>query len=206
LNTLAKSVLLSSANKDILKKINQKYNTKIFLPISVFRQHKIEYVEKELEEWSRASRERMKNPPTIDLLRTKDIYIDTTSAFGSRSAGSSNEKTGAIEVDGYYMVKCILRHEMMHSNDLKYLKRFPEDWYESDGKTVKQAIKMKYKNLLREGATGLREDNHLNYAFNNPKEFIAVAAEGNIRRYSQELIDLLIEFGMPSWAVNLRQH
>ncbi len=197
------SLNVSDGTKYLLFDINRKFGTKIFVPTGYEDTRAIEYIERELYNWKNVSNNQAKYPPTIDLLRTKDIYMDATSAYGGRSAGCCNEKTGAIEIDGYYMVKCMLRHEMMHSNDLKYLKRFPDDWYEADGKTVKQTVKIKYKNLLREGATGLREDNHLNYAFNNPKEFIAVAGEGNIRHYSPELINLLIEFGMPSWAKNL---
>lgn len=38
----------------------------------------------------------------------------------------------------------------------------------------------------------------------DPQTFIAVAAEGDIRKYSKNFMDLLMEFGMPNWAINLQ--
>ena len=93
----------------------------------------------------------------------------------------------------------------MHANDLKLLNKFPESWYDVDGKTIKQEIKNKFYNEFRKGKSDIGKS-HFEYAFNNPMEFIAVATEGDISKYSQWFIDQLIEFGMPEWAVNLRQH
>ena len=91
----------------------------------------------------------------------------------------------------------------MHANDTKLLKNFPDDWYDAKSKTVKETIK---NNLFTEfkRANPKISKSHFEYAFNNPKEFIAVAAEGDMSKYSQWFIDQLIEFGMPEWAVNLR--
>ena len=206
LNTLPSSVKLTSSDKDLLKEINQKFNTKIFLPTSTFRRDKIEYIKKELEKWSKAGSDGVRFPPTIDLLRAKRDYIDNTSAYGSsKKAGYCDAGSGEIALDGYAVVEWVIRHELMHANDWKQLDEFPEKWYETDGKTVKQEIKNKFYNEFRKGKFDINKS-HFEYAFNNPMEFIAVAAEGDISKYSQWFIDQLIEFGMPEWAVNLRQH
>ena len=101
----------------------------------------------------------------------------------------------AISINGNDLsdVEFALRHELMHANDGKLLSNFPDDVVYKD--------KTKYREEFVK--IGIPEG-HIDYAYTNPKEFIAVAAEGDIRKYSKSFIDLLIEFGMPNWAVNLR--
>ncbi|MBO5435764.1 hypothetical protein J6A31_08230, partial [bacterium] len=45
---------------------------------------------------------------------------------------------------------------------------------------------------------------HIPYAYENPKEFIAVAAEGDMSKYSPEFKKLLVAMGMPEWQLNLK--
>ena len=100
---------------------------------------------------------------------------------------------------GYDNVEKALRHELMHVNDLKRLERFPEDWYEEDGKTVKQEI----INKCSRGFQQAGAPSTIDYPFTNPKEFIATAAQGITGFCSQDFIDLLVDFGMPRWATSL---
>ena len=47
-------------------------------------------------------------------------------------------------------------------------------------------------------------DSHIPYAFNDTQEFIAVAAEGDMSKYSPEFKQMLIDFGMPEWMFNMK--
>jgi hypothetical protein len=194
---------MTQEEKTILRELNKKYRTKIFLPSGNVSKKGIERIKQELEIWEKASKGTANYPPTLDLLRAKKRYIDDTSAYGkSASAGCClSSTTKAIQLNGYDNIEWAIRHEMMHANDLKLLNNFPANWYEADGKTVKQEIKQKFYPEFTRVNLGR---NDFDYAFNNPKEFIAVAAEGNMSSYSQWFIDQLIEFGMPEWVVNLK--
>ena len=45
---------------------------------------------------------------------------------------------------------------------------------------------------------------HVRYAYTNSKEFIAVASEGDMGKYSPEFRKLLIKMGMPEWQFKMR--
>ena len=184
---------------------------KIIIPTSNFRKDKIDYIERVFENWKSATRVgfrfwgSLRFPPTINLLKAQKDYVDDTSAYGgSKSSGyCCANGSGKIAICGYENIEWALRHELMHCADWKRLEKFPDSWYEADGKTIKSKIKSQLYNEFKKGNLNIK-NKHFDYAFNNPKEFIAVAAEGDIRKYSKSFIDLLIEFGMPNWAVNLR--
>ena len=78
----------------------------------------------------------------------------------------------------------------MNSNDENRLFGFPKNW---EGKT-------KFWNEFRKG--GISEY-YTNYAFKNPEEFIAVAMQGDLQKYSEEFIKQLHEFGLPKWATKI---
>ena len=187
-----KTKVPSHSTQDLLREINQKYGVKVFLPANQSESNEyLKQVREELEAWYKASSGKAIMPPTIDLQTAKQDYIDYTSAYGSsRATGycdSSNTK--AISLDGHLSMK-VLRHEMTHSNDEKRLFGFP--------KNLKGESKI--WNEFRKG--GIPEW-HINYAFNNPKEFIAVAMEGDLQKYSEEFIKQLHEFGLPKWATKI---
>lgn len=211
LDSIPNSVSMSPSDKEKLKKINEKYGVKIIIPTSNFRKDKIDYIERVFENWKSATRVgfrfwgSLRFPPTINLLKAQKDYVDDTSAYGgSKSSGyCCANGSGKIAICGYENIEWALRHELMHCADWKRLEKFPDSWYEADGKTIKSKIKSQLYNEFKKGNLNIK-NKHFDYAFNNPKEFIAVAAEGDIRKYSKSFIDLLIEFGMPNWAVNLR--
>lgn len=193
---------LSDTSKNMLIKVNRDFGTKVILPSCGEYIYYIEYIKKELEEWNNASSGQAKYPPVIDLLKSKVNYIDNTSAYGiSRSSGFCRPNGSKyIAIDGYQNIEGTLRHELMHANDQKLLSTFPRYCHiNTYGK--KEELYGEFKagkpNISR---------SHFEYAFNNPKEFIAVAAEGDMSKYSQWFIDQLIELGMPNWVINLRQH
>ena len=55
--------------------------------------------------------------------------------------------------------------------------------------SIKSKIKSQLYNEFKKGNLNIK-NKHFDYAFNNPREFIAVAAEGDIRKYSKSFIDL----------------
>ena len=46
---------------------------------------------------------------------------------------------------------------------------------------------------------------YIEYAYTNRAEFIAVAAQGNPKAYSEEFKQVLIDLGMPEWFFNIRK-
>lgn len=175
-----------------LREINQKYGVKVFLPADERGSEEcLNEIEQELETWTKASSGKAKMPPVIDLQTAKQDYIDDTSAYGSgRTAGlCETQASKAISLDGHESMGS-LRHEMTHANDEKGLWEFPKNW---DGKS-------KFWNEFKKG--GIPEY-RIDYAFNNPMEFIARAMEGDLQRYSEEFIKQLHEFGLPKWATKI---
>jgi len=106
-----------------------------------------------------------------------------------------------------------MRHELTHSNDLTFKgAKIPEKYNLDEimpkktvirnGKqiTVPDYENCKYKDEFR--AAGLPED-RIPYAYNNPAEFIARASEGDMSKYSAEFKQILKDFGMPEWELNM---
>lgn len=202
-NIYLKERTLPPEIKQICSEINKKYGSKLFLPVTFdgYSIQYVEYIQKELSAWKEASNGKAKYPLVIDLLNAKRDYIDPKSAYGKNcSAGFQSGKE--IALDGYdHVGHNIFRHELTHLNDEKQLWSFPSDWYKTGG-CVTDFIKNKFRDEFAKGGINL---DHIDYAFNNPKEFIAVAAEGDFSQYSSNFIHQLKEFGIPDWIVNLRK-
>ena len=181
-----------------LASINKAYGTKIFLPTSQkeFWATSLDYIEEEWQIWKKASDNKAKYPRVLNLLRADTGYL-TRSKVGQ--AGSNG-----IDIDGCLNLEYALRHEMMHLNDeSRRNQKFPSSWYEAGGKTIKKEIRKRYDTEFM--VAGINRA-HVSYAYKNACEFIAVAAEGDISKYSNDFIKLLVCFGMPKWAVNLTQN
>ena len=193
--------------KQRLVDINRQYGVKIFPNKNLGNDAErcLKYIERELTAWKIASNGTAKYPPVIDFTISKRDYIDDKSAFGqSVTAGfSESHANGAISLDGmtYKQVKHAFRHELMHSNDLKRLSHFEEGFVvKEDGKIVAQKCKF-YDDFVKLGIT----EYHIPYAYNNPKEFIAVAAESTkLNECSPEFKQTLIDFGMPEWMFDVK--
>ncbi len=46
----------------------------------------------------------------------------------------------------------------------------------------------------------------VDYAYTNKREFVAVAAEGDMSKYSKEFKSDLMKLGMPEWVFNLQNN
>lgn len=108
-----------------------------------------------------------------------------------------------------------MRHELTHTNDLKRGTKIPKDYNLNEimpkfdetlpnGNIIKSGDAKKGK-YYQEFVNGGISDYKISYAYNNTKEFIAVASEGDMSKYSSEFKQVLIDFGMPEWIFNLEK-
>ncbi len=189
-------------------KINEKYGTKIFLS-KESDIDALEYIDAELAEWARVSNGAAKYPAMFDFSKAKRSYIDPKSAYGQgTTAGYNNQSEHTIGMNGlsYNRVAYAIRHELTHANDSKHGwginpkynldEIMPKD---KDGKPIYK--KCQFKDEFRRA--GIPEE-HIPYAYNNTAEFIAVAAEGDMSKYSPEFKQMLLDFGMPEWQLNMK--
>ena len=196
--------------------LNNKFGTKIVFASDIKEASGIlNYIDSELSSWQRASNGEAKMPPLFDFNNFNREWYDKTSAHGQSVAGAYSEGTyggslafGQTTEDA---VRASLRHEMTHTNDLKTGAGISQELI-NDIMPKKKAIRhgkeimvpdmenAKYVDEFRNA--GISEE-HIPYAYNNTKEFIAVAAEGDMSKYSPEFKNLLVDMGMPDWMFRL---
>ncbi|MBO6273582.1 hypothetical protein J6O48_12510 [bacterium] len=192
--------------------INQKYNVKIKLPSDVrLPDRAMEFIEKELDMWKEASNGQAKYPPVIDFNLARENWLKGAAAYaqpGYNGAQTYPEFT-------LYALMCAMRHETTHTNDLKLGENIdpkynldeilPHHVEIIDGKPkrVNDPKKCPFYNELKKLGFS---DSEIDYACTNTKEFIAVCSEGPLSKYSPELKQVLIDFGMPEWMFNLKEH
>lgn len=161
------------------------------------------YLDQELAEWKAHGGDKAVMPPVLDFSKIKQDYIDNTRAYGESVAdGFSERANNAISLDGYSLIEWAMRHEMTHSNDLTRLHNNAQL-----GQTYKIDVeRSEFKNskYLNEFLKAGISPRHIGYAYNNTAEFIAVASEGDMSRYSPEFKKMLIDFGMPEWELNMK--
>ena len=211
-----------------LQEINDNYNVKVF-PTGNFKDlsrkdtfteeyQTLEALSKELNAWKKASDGQAKLPPTVDFTSVDRSYLPKGNHLtGGASGGHSHSKThGAISINGMdvHSLMHAIRHEIMHTNDLSGNNVKIRNNSEMAQKLLKILLN---KNINPKTITSLEslpyysefvKAGHsryqIKYAYSNPAEFIAVASEKNIRSYSKEFINILIDLGMPSWAIYLQ--
>ena len=214
-NYYLKEINLPKSIKSQYARINDKYNVKIIAsPLSTLDLKKsADTVEKELAEWHNASGGEAKLPPVINFLGTNKIYYE-------RGAGGyAGQQTHALGLNGLNVVVDVgnfLRHEITHINDKKITGDSTTDYslpsdiapYQlvNNPSTGKTEMKLDFANckyrdeFLKAGV----DPSHVAYAYTNTKEFIAVASEGDMSKYSPEFRGLLIKMGMPEWQFKMR--
>jgi len=202
-----------------LNNINKEYGVKIIVPSKYSTNSMVEttnYVEAVLAEFKNASNGQAKLPPVIDFGTAKPYWYSTKGTFGMGMGANAVQhgETGSL---GFHnmdekTVKQSLKHELTHANDLGVAKDaqakhnfdeiFPRKTIVEYGKMkeIPDISKAKYADEFR--AAGLPEDKIL-YAHNNPQEYIAVASEGDISKYSEEFKQVLIDLGMPEWRFRM---
>lgn len=198
-----------------LDKINNEYNVKIMISSNLKEiDNVLEYVEAELSNWYSASKGSAKMPPVIDFNSADADWYDSGSTQINTASGaySSPGYNGSLAFNKQTLssVQWSIRHEMTHSNDLKQGINIDDKYLAIDkngsilvdkyGAVKPKRTKELVKELLKAGIG----ENHIDYAFINTMEFIAVASEGDMSKYSIEFKEMLIEFGMPNWMFNMK--
>lgn len=209
-----KSDMVSKEISEKCAQINEKFGTKIFLSQDLSSDNcTLNYIELELQEWQRASKGDAKSSGILDLGTIKRDYIDETSAIGQGpSRGFANLDTNEIAINGssYLDVDYALRHELTHINDPKRGANIPNEYnlkeimpkkLDEERVLVPDFENCKYKEEFYNA--GISEK-HTIYAYNNTAEFIAVASEGDMSKYSPEFKQMLIDFEMPEWMFEMK--
>lgn len=206
--------------KQKLLDINEKYGVKLFVPSKYHgskMNESLNFITQELDSWKVASNGTAKLPPIIDFNTAKVDWYDTGSAYGQGTSNAYSETmTGSLAFHNMDIrtIAQSMRHELTHSNDLtrtglKIPEKYnldeimPKKTIIKNGKEVKvpDFEHCMYADEFR--AAGLPE-NRIPYAYNNPKEFIARASEGDMSKYSPEFRQILIDFGMPEWIFKMQ--
>lgn len=188
--------------KDQCRFINKKFNTKIFLSAEQNMPEKLEQIKEELSDWKKVSNGLAVMPSVINLSWIDIEYFSTT-------IGKAAKDTKKISLKPNSDITQVLRHELMHLND--YLPK-PHMLTESiiktkivvdkNGKPI-EVIDFKnclYREELLKAGINLGS---IRYAYSNIREFLAVAAEGDTSKYSEEFKNILVTLGMPEYLFNL---
>ncbi|MBE7712279.1 MAG: hypothetical protein E7Z87_00885 [Cyanobacteria bacterium SIG26] len=199
------------------KALNDRYGTKVVLGAHYIDETKevLEFIDNELSCWIAASNGKAKIPPAFDFNNFNQAWYDKSDAYGLSEAGAHSRTLyggtiGSSETS-VRMMKCALRHEMTHTNDLgRYVNIAPEildaimpkKTIISNGETtlIPDIENGKYYQELRNAGLG---NYSIEYAYTNRDEFLAVAAEGDMSKYSPEFKAILVDMGMPRWLFDI---
>ena len=168
-----------------LKDINKRFNVKVFIISDDFELDNIalEHIETELADWKRVSDGNAILPFFIN------INLSDYSEMTDEAAGLLKPIDKSIHLKDSVSVKNTFRHEMMHLNDLNFYDIID---------VRKSALKWR-EELINAGITQENAD----YAYENKLEFVAVASEGDLSKYSKEFKEYLVVLCMPEWVFNL---
>ena len=219
---------LPESIKELCKDINIKYKVKVFLADEPSMREKkeqeildaLKYADEEFRLWKEYGTEEAKFPEILDFVKAKKGYIDKTECYGQGAAAgyaiNGYHKTIALGECTLERLQYALRHEMTHRNTERfqnYEKRmtynmdefFPKVKKEIDGKIFEfpDIDKIKQRKEYQEFKNAGINEKHIPYAFNNTEEFIAVASEGDMSKYSDWFKEILLDFGMPEWEMHI---
>ena len=213
LKHLEKTGAVSRDTINACRKIKDEYGSHVFLSASDNAQDALEAIDKEFAKWKKAGGSEVNFPPQINFSKIRrnwyHKYINGTSNAAAYSMPGLNRSLEFSRQDKD-IIEYALRHEMTHSNDLVRGKVsqnivdniMPKKTERRGGRDYQIPDMDKAKYVQEFKNAGIPEW-HIPYAYNNPKEFIAVASEGNLSKYSPEFRQVLMDFGMPKWLFNL---
>ena len=176
--------------KDLCRQINKDFGVKVFLPSNLKEAGVgLKLVYQQLARYqmhAKAHGETANMPATLDFYRSEINFVKSSDVAGEYKAGSNSMSVNGLTID---IIKKALGHELTHANDKKVLKEFPA------GFNPKQ-YRQEFANA------GLTFERFL-YACTSPREFIAVASEGSISKYSEGFKKILKDLGMPEWMFEM---
>lgn len=181
---------LEPAQKQAHLKILDEFGTKTF---SVEDKKAAKLVYSELSSWKKAGGGEFNPPSVIDLSQIKTDYLGSTLGYYQNLNNNIS-----LKGDSESTILEALRHEIMHGNDRSF---------QVKGKNINgvdfDAIKEsgRYRNEFING--GLGSDGEINYAYTNKREFVAVAAQCEFSRFSDEFKEVLVKLGMPEWVFKM---
>lgn len=187
-----------------LKELNDDYNVKVFIRSpNKETNNALNMIRDEFIDMQKISAGKAKLPPVIIFNKAISNWYDDTSAYGKSVSGaySSPGYNGSLTFPTHKITRKTLRHELTHTNDLKRIKNFDDDFVYKENDNIVAEKSKYYDEFVKIGIN----KSHISYAYNNPKEFIAVAAEGDLTLCSPEFKQQLIDFGMPEWMFKISQ-
>lgn len=204
----------NTLNKEIINKCREfyaKYNTQIYPSIcwgdTYDLPEVIDYIDKEFQKWEKAGADKVKYPPIIDFNKADYKWYIKGGVYGNSLTG-----TAAYVEDGnnclhfkaqrLNLIQQDLRHEMTHINDTK--NGVVDYTYEELAKIMPKGRPMQGKYYDEFNKAGITYT-IVEYAHNNPMEYIAVASEGDMSKYSDEFKKVLVKLGMPEWEFSLEK-
>ena len=199
---MIKNMRLSDEEVGKLDEIYSKYNVMIFPSAMGDNLDVLTTIEKELESWKSASNGEAKLPNIINLNTIREKYLGNT-------IGSADLFENIIHLDFRNKnMKSVLRHELMHINDKRpepdACKDLLKDIFATkivEGKKIIDFDRCKYREELLKAGIPIED---IKYAYKNRTEFVAVAAEGEMKRYSPEFKDVLLKLGIPAYVWDLK--
>lgn len=188
--------------KESLERINHDYGTKTFVPLNA-TDEEAEDILREFHDWNNAGGSCVKYE--------KVLNFDCFARFPEDSAaGLAELNPNNITIQPWVFRRkyhrSVLRHEKLHLNDRNeccHFGKFGKDGqydFTEGGKILTE--KTWYRDEFRKA--GLSDD-IINYAYTNRAEFIAVAAQGDYTKYSEEFKQVLIDLGIPEWFFKIRR-
>ena len=188
--------------------ISNNFGTKIFLSHQNIENapKALEIINKELSEWQSKSNGTATLPQVLNFNSTKREYIDTGAVNGQGAAGglasgknislnSYNDRDGMSFAEG-------LRHEITHLNDKRKGFIFSDEYNSCDICSNETYESGRFREEFEKA--GISEK-YIKYAHTNSLEFIAVAAQGDMTKYSPEFKKMLIAFGMPEYMFEMKK-
>ena len=188
--------------------ISNNFGTKIFLSHQNIENapKALEIINKELSEWQSKSNCTATLPQVLNFNSTKREYIETGAVNGQGAAGglasgknislnSYNDRDEMSFAEG-------LRHEITHLNDKRKGFIFSDEYNSCDICSNETYESGRFREEFEKA--GISEK-YIKYAHTNSLEFIAVAAQGDMTKYSPEFKKMLIAFGMPEYMFEMKK-
>ncbi|MBQ4115253.1 hypothetical protein IJD34_07610 [bacterium] len=189
--------------------ISSNFGTKIFLSHQNIENapKALEIINKELSEWQSKSNGTATLPQVLNFNSTKREYIDTGAvngqgAAGGLASGKNISLNSYTDRDGMSFAAG-LRHEITHLNDKRKGFIFSDEYNSCEICSNETYESGRFREEFERA--GISEK-YIKYAHTNSLEFIAVAAQGDMTKYSPEFKKMLVEFGMPEYMFEMKKN